>query len=89
MWNVREEVNWDTVFGMSKQIGLSVVLRRLGYLLDLLEIKQTVTPKLQEESFTGYHLLDPNALRKRIDYSKEYGLIINRTKNQLLGWRDY
>ena len=89
MWNVREEINWDTVFEMSKQIGLSVVLRRLGYLLDLMEIKQNVIPKLQKESFKGYHFLDPNAMRKRIDYSKEYGLIINRTKNQLLGWMDY
>ncbi|MGI0060680.1 MAG: type IV toxin-antitoxin system AbiEi family antitoxin domain-containing protein [Nitrosotalea sp.] len=89
MWNVRDDVNWDTIFEMSKQIGSSVVLRRLGYLLDLLVIKQNVTSKLQKESFKGYNFLDPNASRKRIDYSKEYGLIINRTKNQLLGWMDY
>ncbi len=73
---------------MSKQVELSIVLRRLGYLLNLLEIGQDIAKKLKEP-FKGYHFLDPNAVRKRIDYSKEYGLVINRTKNELLGWRDY
>ena len=88
MWNSREDVDWAIVLDMSKQVELSIVLRRLGYLLNLLEIEQDISEKLKE-SYKGYHFLDPNAVKKKIDYSKEYGLIINRTKNELFGWRDY
>ena len=88
MWNAREDVNWSTVLEMSKRVGVSVVLRRLGYILNILEIEQDIANELKN-TFKGYHFLDPNAIKERIDYSKEYGLIINRSKNHLLGWRDY
>ena len=88
MWNSRDDIDWRIVLDMSKQAELSIVVRRLGYLLNLLEIERDISRKLKE-LFKGYHFLDPNAVRKRIDYSKEYGLVINRTKNELLGWRDY
>jgi len=88
MWNARDEVNWSTVLEMSKRVGVSVVLRRLGYLLNILEIEPSIANELKN-TFKGYHFLDPNAIKERIDYSKEYGLIINRPKNRLLGWREY
>lgn len=89
MWNVREELNWEAVLEMSKQVGLNIVSRRLGYLLNVLEIKQDIARELRKEPFKGFHFLDPNADRKRLDYAKECGLIINRTKNELLGWKGY
>lgn len=88
MWTAREDVNWSTVLEMSKKVGVSVVLRRLGYILSILEIESSMANELKN-TFKGYHFLDPNAIKERIDYSKEYGLIINRPKNRLLGWRDY
>ena len=88
MWNAKDDVNWTTVLDMSKKVGVSVVLRRLGYILNILEIEQNIANELKN-TFKGYHFLDPNAIKERIDYSKEYGLIINRPKNRLLGWRDY
>ncbi len=88
MWNARDDVNWSTVFEMSKRVGVSVVLRRLGYLLNILEIEQGIAHDLKN-IFKGYHFLDPNATKERLSYSKEYGLIINRRKNRLLGWREY
>lgn len=88
MWNARDDVNWSTVLEMSKKVGVSVVLRRLGYILSILEIESSIASELKN-TFKGYHFLDPNAIKERIDYSKEYGLIINRPKNRLLGWRDY
>ena len=92
MWNSRKEINWEIVFEMVKKIGLSVVLRRLGYLLTILEIKDdtdNLIDIIKRERFKGYHFLDPTESRKRLDYSKEYGLIINRTRNELLGWMKY
>ena len=88
MWNARDEVDWSTVLDMSRRVGMSVVLRRLGYLLNILEIEPDIANELKN-TFKGYHFLDPNAIKERIDYSKEYGLIINRPKNRLLGWREY
>lgn len=88
MWNARDDVNWSTVLEMSKRVGVSVVLRRLGYLLNILEIEQGIAHDLKN-AFKGYHFLDPNATKERLSYSKEYGLIINRNKNRLLGWREY
>ncbi|GFN40179.1 MAG: transcriptional regulator [Marine Group I thaumarchaeote] len=89
MWYARKEVNWSIVLDMSNQVGMGVILRRLGYLLDLLEIEESVTRKIKDKTFKGYHFLDSKKNKKRIGYSKNYGLVINRTKNQLLGWRDY
>jgi predicted transcriptional regulator of viral defense system len=88
MWNIRDDVNWSEVLEMSKRVELSVVLRRLGYLLNILEIEPDIANDLKNK-FKGYHYLDPNAVKERIEYSKEYGLIINRPTNRLLGWRDY
>jgi predicted transcriptional regulator of viral defense system len=88
MWSARDDVNWSTVLEMAKKVGVSVVLRRLGYILSILEIESSMANELKN-TFKGYHFLDPNAIKERIDYSKEYGLIINRPKNRLLGWRDY
>ena len=89
MWYSRDDVNWSSVLEMSDKVELSVVLRRLGYLLNLLEIEKEISRKIKEKSFKGFHFLDSHAIRKRIDYSKEFGLIINRTRNELLGWMDY
>ena len=88
MWNVRDEINWSTVLEMSKRVGVSVVLRRLGYLLNILEIEQGIANDLKN-IFKGYSFLDPNAAKERLGYSKEYGLIVNRGKNHLLSWRGY
>jgi len=90
MWNARKEINWKTVLEMAQKTGISVVLRRLGYLLKILEIETEISKSIMEQiKQYPYHYLDPTHIKKRIEYSKDYGLIINITKNELLGWRDY
>ena len=65
MWNVRDEINWSTVLDMSKRVGVSVVLRRLGYLLNILEIEQGIANDLKN-TFKGYSFLDPGATKERL-----------------------
>jgi len=89
MWSSKEELNWNSVLEMCSKVGLSVVFRRLGYLLDILKIEEDITHKIKGKKFKGFHLLDPNASKQKIEYSREYGLIINRSKNHLLSWKDY
>ena len=84
MQNAQDGIDWSTVLEMSRRTGVSVVLRRLGYLLSLLEIEDGIADSLKN-TFKGYLYLDPNGPRERIGYSKEYGLVINRDKNRLLG----
>ena len=88
IWNARDEVDWSAVLEMSRKTRVDVVLRRLGYLLNILEIKDEITNKLKN-TFKGYHFLDPNGTKERFGYSKKYGLIINRNEDHLLNWREY
>jgi hypothetical protein len=37
----------------------------------------------------GFMWFDPSGPRKAIEYSKEYGLIINRTQRDLMSWKGY
>ncbi len=88
MWNVKDDVNWSDVLEMSKRVDASIVLRRLGYILNILDIEQEIANELKN-TFKGYHFLDPNTTKARLSYSKEYGLIINKRKSRLLGWMGY
>ena len=90
IWNIRDELDWQKLLEMAKKVEINVVLRRLGYLLDLLEIETSISKSIKK-NLQGYpyHYLDPISHKKRLEYSKEYGLIINRQKNHLLGWGDY
>lgn len=90
MWNAREEINWNTVLEMGKRVGVNVVIRRLGYLLSLLEIENKISSHIKDITKRyPYHFLDPTASKKKHEHSKDFGLIINRTNNELMGWREH
>ncbi len=90
MWNIRQEIDWNEVYQLSKKIGINVVLRRLGYLLTVLDVEKNLSEKIRKEiTRYPYSFLDPTTAKTRIAYSKEYGLILNRTKDELLGWMEY
>ncbi|MFH0817895.1 MAG: type IV toxin-antitoxin system AbiEi family antitoxin [Candidatus Micrarchaeota archaeon] len=58
-----------------------VVRRRLGYLLELLG-KRNAAKKL-EKKFKGFAWLDPHLSKKRLGYSKRWGLILNSSEQDL------
>ena len=90
MWNVRKEVNWQTVIEMAEKVEINAVLKRLGYLLSQLDIEKNISGKIKEKiKKVPYHYLDPTTNKEKIENSKDFGLIINITKNELLGWMDY
>ena len=90
MWNARKEVNWKTIFEMAEKVEINTVLKRLGYLLSILNIEEKISEKTKEKiKKIPYHYLDPTTSKNKIENSKEYGLIVNRTKDELLSWRDY
>jgi predicted transcriptional regulator of viral defense system len=90
MWNVRKDVNWKEVLEMAKKIKVDVVLRRLGYLLNILQVEYNISESIIKNLKPyRYHYLDPSAAKTIINHSIAYGLFINRTKEELLGWKDY
>jgi predicted transcriptional regulator of viral defense system len=90
MWNIRKEVNWSTILEMSEKVAINVVLKRLGYLLSILNIEKNIVEQTKEKiKKTPYHYLDPTTNKIKIENSKEFGLIVNRTQDEILGWMDY
>lgn len=89
VWNAREKLDFDKMLDFSKKLGVSVVTRRLGYILELLEIENKTRSKIAGSKFKGFMWLDPLGPKKVIGYSKKYGLLINRTKDELTGWMGY
>ena len=89
MWNVREELDWGIVVKMAEQIKIDVVLKRLGYLLSILDIEKNISEEIKNKiNKTSYHYLDYTTIASKVETSKDYKLIINRSKTRLLDWVD-
>ena len=89
LWNARDEVCWPAVLEAAERVEVDVVLKRLGYLLSVLDIEKEISRKIAKMEKTSVHLLDPLYGRKGATMSKEYGLVVNLTRADLLDWRDY
>ena len=90
MWNVRKELDWNSVSEMADNVKVNAVLKRLGYLLNVLEIENSISQSVMNKTKQyPYQYLDPTTAKIKVTYSKEYGLIINRTKDELLSWMEY
>jgi len=68
------------------ELSISAVTRRLGYLLETLEIGEGILNKLPQE-FTGYRWLDPSSKKQVKAYSTKWVLKLNLTKEELQAWR--
>lgn len=90
IWESWEDLDKKRMLEHAEKIGVKVVKRRLFYLLDVLELKdKEIDDALQIHKPTGYMWLDPAWTKNALEYSKEYGLIINRSKESLTRWRGY
>lgn len=89
VWEEQNELDFEKVLEYSKKIGVEVVMRRLGYILEILEIKNEVAEKIATSKPKGFMWFDPIGPKKILEYSKRYGLIINRTKKDLTSWMGY
>jgi len=89
IWEDQNELDFEKILDYSRKIGVEVVMRRLGYILDMLEIKNEVADKIARSNPKGFMWLDPIGSKKILEYSKKYGLIINRTKKELTSWMGY
>lgn len=89
IWNSRDRLDFLELLDYSEMLGVRVVTRRLGYILGLLGVGEKVSSEIASRNFTGFMWLDPLGPKKTLEYSKKYGLMINRTEDELTGWMEY
>ena len=87
IWNARKILDFPRLFDYAERLGVGVVERRLGYILELLKLDEKICAQIAGKKHVGFLRLDPLGPEKALSYSSRYGLIINRTKRELTGWR--
>lgn len=87
LWNARDQLNWNVLLEYLERLDVSAVKRRLGYLLEVLDLKKDLQEKL-EEPFKGFRWLDPSRSERILKYCKKWGLKLNLTEEEILSWRE-
>jgi predicted transcriptional regulator of viral defense system len=67
----------------ARRLGVDAVPRRLGYLRSVLRMDV----RHPRRTFKGFRWLDPSAPRRTVGVSKEWGLLLNVAREDLLAWR--
>jgi predicted transcriptional regulator of viral defense system len=88
LWASREGVRVDDVVDYGVKMGNSAVLKRLGYLIELLGVgaPKSVLDMVHGSIKKGYSLLDPLGKREG-RHSTRWGLIVNVSDESVLEWR--
>jgi predicted transcriptional regulator of viral defense system len=88
LWNARKEISLNDVLKYSKLMKNNSIVKRLGYLVDLLKIETTEKEYSLMKSLVskGYSLLDPMSIRKGAHNTK-WNLLLNMSEEHLLDWR--
>ncbi|CAG0987316.1 hypothetical protein METP3_02437 [Methanosarcinales archaeon] len=89
IWKAKDEMDFVKLLEYSNRMEVSVVTRRIGYALELLGLAEEISSQIASTRSKGYMWLDPLGPKKVLGYSKKYGLIINRKKDELTGWMEY
>lgn len=88
IWSGRKEIDFAKALKLAKRLGVNAVIRRLGYILEVLDIEKEIRKEIASAKFLDYRWLDPLAPKRleRSRYSSRYGLMLNRTKEDLTSW---
>lgn len=78
----KEELDLNKLIAYAKKMKNRAILNRLGYILELLNIKMEIKPGKH------YVLLEPMG-KKKGTYNKKWKIIVNVSKEELLSWREH
>lgn len=84
LWNARNEINFDSLIDYTLKFRVESVHRRLGFLIELLDLGGGRLERSLSRDFKGYRWLDYSAMKKILRYNKEWGLKINVSEKELL-----
>lgn len=90
LWNAREELDWEKLLSYGIRMGDSAILKRLGYLTELLRIADAFfLEEVEKHLKKGYSLLDPSAGHRNGKRISRWRLILNIPPDEILSWREY
>ncbi len=76
------KLDYEKLYGYSLRMNDASVVKRLGYIMDVLELEPKTTKKLLEKVGGGFALLDPTG-RKNGNLSKKWRIIENLSARDL------
>jgi predicted transcriptional regulator of viral defense system len=89
IWNGRKELDWKKLADYSLRMNNSAILKRLGFLIEILGIhKPAQIKRLRKNIGKGYSPLDPNG-SKTGKYNNRWNLRVNVPEKNLLEWRKH
>lgn len=87
IWNGRKEIDFDKVLKYALRIKNGAIIKRLGYLMDVLGIeKPAFRNKLKKHIGYGYLNLDPHGTTSGSEVNKEWRLRINVNPKNITEW---
>ncbi len=89
LWNGRKELDWKKLVDYSLKMKNSAILKRLGFLMEILGIEKTALKKRMKKNICqGYSSLDPNG-NKSGNYNNRWNLRVNIPEKTLIEWRKH
>ena len=90
LWNGRKEIDYRKLLDYALRIKNGAITKRLGYLLDVLEInKPKIRKELLRNKTQNFALLDLGHQRSAGVKNKEWNLTINVNPHNLTEWRTH
>lgn len=87
LWNGREELNFETILKYALQMKNGAIIKRLGYLMDVLGIENPdFRDKLKKHIGYGYLSLDPYGKATGSEVNKEWRIRINVDPKNITEW---
>ncbi len=85
LWNAKDDISFEKIVSYSKKIQNSTAIKRLGYLIDVLEIDVpfSLYDQMRESIGSGYSLLNPNSTKNKGSNSK-WRLFVNTSSDAIL-----
>lgn len=88
LWAAKERVSIDEVANCAKRMGNSAIIKRLGYLVETLEmpVDPKTLAKMRKAISQGMSVLDPTMPRKG-RHTTRWNLLVNISKESVEMWR--
>jgi predicted transcriptional regulator of viral defense system len=85
LWNAKDDISFDKIINYAQEMDNSTIIKRLGYLIDVLKIK--ISPNLYSKMLhsinTGHSWLDPYSTKQKKSNPK-WKLFVNISESSIL-----
>lgn len=88
VWSAREDANFEKMVDYALRMGNKTILKRLGFLVDLLELAldHKIVERMRSNISEGFSPLDPTGKREGKHLTR-WNLQVNVSEDSLLEWR--